>query len=175
MADPVKFRETIRKRGRKISPEAIQAILDALGPGVIKSVIGVGSGLFGVLKGKSFIKGGKPSSRVIEKSKTQENLPVSKTGLRRNIGGRRPPDTELEALAIRKQQAQKIAKEDRAMRKEGIKKRTKMFEEEGGVMELSPDILKKAASDTIKNIKRKKLKDEERLRKLLEDAFKGSN
>ena len=61
------------------------------------------------------------------------------------------------------------------MRKEGIKKRTKMFEEEGGVMELSPDILKKAASDTIKNIKRKKLKDEERLRKLLEDAFKGSN
>ncbi len=162
------------------SPEEKQKELDMImgfaGPGAIRKVLGVPAKI--TIRGKAITPKRPADTKTTpegfrSRANTSREGSISEVGFRRNIGGKRPPDAELEALALRKQQAQRVAREDKAMRKEGFKKRTKSFEEEGGSMELSPDVLKKSVSDIVKNIKQKKLKDEERLRKLLEDAFKG--
>ena len=144
------------RKGRAISPEIIQQVFDAIaGFGAIKSVAGV-KGLRLRLGGKQIAKPETFRSKVglPEKvRKTRQDIEhftrTSETSklagvptLRKNIGGKRPPNKELEALALRKQQAQRIAKEDKAMRKEGIKKRTEMFEKEGAGSQGAEKILR---------------------------------
>lgn len=124
--------EASRKRGREISPELIEELLGALVPGAIKSIQG--------FPGKIILKGRNISSPLLagsRKAGTNLNRPLSlsKDELRRNIGGKRPPDTELEALALQKQLAQKVAKSDKAAIKERLKARTKF---EDRISKLSP-------------------------------------
>lgn len=134
--------------------KAIETVMSFVGPGAIKSIRG--------LPQLGLRLGGQAISRPLgqaaddlgqftdtikqlvkqarrEKGKANINSPVSLgTGLKRNIGGRRPPDTELEALALRKQQAQKIAKARKLARKKEFKRRTDMFEVQQGIKDFDP-------------------------------------
>ncbi len=124
--------EASRRRGRKISPELIEEILGSLGPGAIKAVTGVPKIFIGLTKGTP-VGEGLAGSRFPVRKTLDENLesafsfakrarpgsganidrPSTIAGkkIRKNIGGRRPPDTELEALALRKQQAQRTSRQ----------------------------------------------------------------
>ncbi len=53
---------------------------------------------------------------------------ISEQGLRKNIGGQRPPNAELEALALRKQEATRISQTIKKARKERLVERTKELE-----------------------------------------------
>lgn len=117
MAHRTAVEEASRKRGRKISPELIEELLGALVPGAIKSIVGV-PGLFVGLSKAGGAKGRFPARASLEEGlesantlakrltgKANINRPntISSEGLRANVGGKRPPNTELEALALRRQ------------------------------------------------------------------------
>ncbi len=123
MADRARIEEASRKKGREISPELIEEILGALGVGAIKAISGI-SNLGVRLGGKQLVKKeafsglknivnpDRLSKSDLAAVKSRANLnraaSVSEEGFRRNIGGKRPPDAELEALALQKQGAQRV-------------------------------------------------------------------
>ena len=109
-----------KKGGRKISPELIEEILGSLGPGVIKAVAGVpkifiSSTLSGAPTGslgrfpttlnvnEALKASGIAGRRIQKRANIDRPNTISSEGRRANVGGRRPPDTELEALALQKQ------------------------------------------------------------------------
>jgi len=135
MADRQRIEEASRKKGRKISPEIIEQLLGFAGPGAIKRIAGV-PGLSVFLSKSTPSKGRFPASKDlkealknIDEQFDRINRPanisrpntIAGKELRKNIGGKRPPDTELEALALRKQQAQRIAR-TKGLREVGSRK-----------------------------------------------------
>lgn len=163
MASREAVREASRKRGRAISPELIEEILGSLGPSIIKKIIGVPNVFIG------FGKNIKGADRFPVKSTLAEALGnmeriAGRMSKKANVnkplesvkGGQRPPNSELEALAVAKQQAAKIKKADRATRKEGIKKRTKSFEDE------FPKVPRTLRQNLIKGIKEDIIREGER-------------
>ena len=147
MADRARIEATSRKRGRKISPELIEEILGALGPSVIKAVAGVpkifiSSTLSGAPSGslgrfpttlnvnEALEASGIAGRRIQKRANIDRPSTISSEGRRTNVGGQRPPDTELEALALSKQKAQRTAQTTRETKKRIMKRRTKMFEED---------------------------------------------
>ena len=113
--------EASRKRGRKISPEIIEELLGFAGPGAIKRIAGL-PGLGLRLEGKAISRpAGQAAEDLGQNTDTikqlikQRRRKLSKANIdrpntiaggerRANVGGQRPPDTELEALALNKQQ-----------------------------------------------------------------------
>ncbi|KKK80082.1 hypothetical protein LCGC14_2827040 [marine sediment metagenome] len=137
MADRARIEATSRKKGRKISPELIEEILGSLGPGVIKRIAGVPR--------IGLRLGGKAISRpvgqaaddlgqntdTIKQLISQRRRKLGKANINRPSGspaGKRPPDKELEALALKlRDQARKIAQGKEA-RRGRLKERTKAAE-----------------------------------------------
>lgn len=126
--------EASRRRGRTISPELIEELLGSLGVGTIKSIRGlIGTGLGAKVAGKELFKPGASFEQKAALTRSRANIDrpstISSQGRRSNVGGQRPPDAELEALALSKQKAQRIAKRKRAIRKESLKRGPKTVEE----------------------------------------------
>ena len=136
--------EASRKRGRKISPEIIEELLGFAGPGAIKSIGGIRN--IGVrLRGKQLVEkealtGLKnlvnpdrlsKSDRAAIRSRANIDLPntISEVGLRKNVGGRRPPDAELEALALKKQKSKLTTAKQLEERNKRIRAIKKAIEE----------------------------------------------
>ena len=172
MADRQRVEEASRKRGRKISPELIEEILGALGPSVIKAVAGVpkifiSSTLSGAPSGSlgrfpttlnvnEALEASGIAGRRIQKRANIDRPNTIAGGERRvNVGGQKPPEAELEALALSKQKAQRAEKGIRATRKEGFKQRTEFTErfsklsgsEKARFNELRRQLLRKARRD----------------------------
>ncbi len=135
--------EASRRRGRKISPEIIEELLGFAGPGAIKRIAGVPGLFVGLSKAtpgaqrfpvKSTLTEALEQSRKVatrQSKKANENRPIPFPGAgRRNVGGQRPPDTELEALALRKQQGQRTAKAEKETRKRVLRKETDLSTQE---------------------------------------------
>ena len=143
MAHRQKVEEASQRRGRKISPELIEQLLGFAGPAAIKSITGLPN--IGVrLAGKQLVKketlsGLKDlvnpdrlskSSRAAVRNRANIDRPSTIAGgeRRANVGGRRPPDTELEALALKKQVGQTRVRQEKALRKEGLTLKTRVNE-----------------------------------------------
>ena len=141
MADRQRVEEASRKRGRKISPELIEQLLGSLGPGVIKAVAGVpkifiSSTLSGAPTGslgrfpttlnvnEALKASGIAGRRIQKRANIDRPSTISSQGRRANVGGRRPPDTELESLALKKQQAGVTERAGKETRKRVLRSQT---------------------------------------------------
>ena len=96
------------------------------GAGAIKAVRGlVGTGLGARVAGKELFKPGASFEAKAALTGKRANIDRPNTiaggELRKNVGGQRPPDKELEALALKKQQV-------KALRRQGLKLKTRVFE-----------------------------------------------
>ena len=144
MADRARIETTSRKKGRKISPELIEQLLGFAGPGAIKRIAGV-PGLSVFLSKSTPSKGRFPASkdlkealknideqfdRISRPANISRPNTIAGKELRKNVGGRRPPDTELEALALKKQQGQRTAKAEKETRKRVLRKETELSTQE---------------------------------------------
>ncbi len=134
-----RFKNAQAEHSRRLKGKSLHEIFENsigagfAGAGAIKAVRGLSSRIGILLGGKQVTKSGlrkidKGSILSKEKSNLNRSSTISEEGLRKNVGGKRPPDAELEALALRKQEAAKIAKTIKKARKERLLFQTELAE-----------------------------------------------
>jgi len=110
-----------QRKGKSIREMTFEEFMDSpamgfAGPGAIKAIRGlVGTGLGAKVSGKELFKPGASFEAKAALTGKRANIDRPNTiaggELRKNVGGKRPPDAELEALALRKQQAQRARRQ----------------------------------------------------------------
>ncbi len=125
-----RFKNAQAGHSKRLKGRSLQEIFESgpgagFGAGTVGSVRGLAPGLGITLGGRQVTKGGlgqiDKTAITSKKSNLNRSASISEEGFRRNVGGKRPPDAELEALALRKQVTAKA-------NKSALKSRTRIFE-----------------------------------------------
>ena len=132
-----RFKNAQAGHSKRLKGRSLQEIFESgpgagFGAGTVGSVRGLAPGLGITLGGRQVTKGGlgqiDKTAITSKKSNLNRSASISEEGFRRNVGGKRPPDAELEALALRKQGQLQANKRAKKTQKDALLERTKELE-----------------------------------------------